>query len=210
MTGLRSDPAKQVQLARLLALAARLSRYGVWVGGTLTLASALLITYDVTVRRIFGVTIGGSDELSGYAFAISTSWALAYTALERANVRVDVIYQHLPVRVAAMVDWLALVSLAVFSVYLSWYAQDVAMQSWAQSSRSNTPLATPLWLPQMAWVAGLLWFSLVLLLMLLRASAALVTGDLATLRAVCGVKSAQEEAKEEADMGVRMVRGDAA
>ena len=109
-----TDVSKPSWLGQALAWAARLSRIGVWVGGSLTLASVLLISYDVIVRRLFGVTMGGSDELSSYAFAISTSWALAYTALERANVRVDVVYQHLPVRVAAVLDWVALVSLGVF------------------------------------------------------------------------------------------------
>jgi len=196
-------------LGQALTWAARLSRIGVWVGGALTLASVLLISYDVTVRRLFGVTMGGSDELSSYAFAISTAWALAYTVLERANVRVDVIYQHLPARVAAVLDWLALVSLGVFAVILTYHTHQVALQSWEMGAKANTPLATPLWAPQFLWVAGLAWFSLVLALMLVRASTALVTGDLKTLNALCGVKSAQEEAQEEADMGVRMVKGDA-
>lgn len=205
-----TDVSKPSWLGRALAWAARLSRIGVWVGGTLTLASVLLISYDVIVRRLFGVSLGGSDELSSYAFAISTAWALAYTVLERANVRVDVVYQYLPVRVAAVLDWLALVSLGVFAVVLTYQTQQVALQSWQMSAKANTPLATPLWVPQYLWVAGLVWFSLVLALMLVRASAALVTGDLKTLNALCGVKSAKEEAQEEAEMGVRMVKGDAA
>ena len=129
-----SGPSERSLLARAFALAGRLSRVGVWVGGALTLASALLISYSVT--------IGGSDELSGYAFAISTTWALAYAALERANVRVDVVYQHLPVRVGAVLDWLALVAIGVFAVYLTYHAQGVAAASWEQGSVANTPLAT--------------------------------------------------------------------
>ena len=39
-------------LGQALTWAARLSRIGVWVGGALTLASVLLISYDVTVRRL--------------------------------------------------------------------------------------------------------------------------------------------------------------
>lgn len=204
-----TEQPKPTWLGQALAWATRLSRIGVWVGGALTLASVLLISYDVIVRRLFGISLGGSDELSSYAFAISTAWALAYTVLERANVRVDVVYQYLPVRVAAVLDWLALATLGVFAVVLTYQTQQVALQSWQMSARANTPLATPLWVPQYLWVAGLVWFSLVLALMLVRASAALVTGDLKTLNAVCGVKSAQEEAQEEADMGVRMVKGDA-
>jgi hypothetical protein len=62
----------------------------------------------------------------------------------------------------------------------------------------------------MLWVAGLAWFSLVLALMLIRASVAMATGDLETLRAVCGVRSAKDEAQEEADAGARLVKGESA
>jgi TRAP-type C4-dicarboxylate transport system permease small subunit len=205
-----SASTRRSPLARAYALAGGLSRAGVWVGGVLTLASALLISYDVIVRRLFGVTIGGSDELSGYAFAISTTWALSYAALERANVRVDVVYQHLPVRVAAVLDWLSLVAMGVFAVYLTYHAQGVVAQSLQQGSAANTPLGTPLWIPQTLWLAGLGWFAIVLALMLVRASIALVTGDRATLTEICGVRSAQEEAREEADAGERLVRGESA
>lgn len=194
-------------LARLLTAARALSRAAVWLAGALTLASIFLITYDVVVRRVFGVTVGGADELSSYAFAISTTWALAFTVLERANVRVDVVYQYLPVRVSALLDLLSLVALGVFAVYLTYYAYDVVMTSWSQSSAANTPLATPLGIPQSLWVAGFAWFTIVLALMLIRASTALVTGDLETLKALCGIRSAQEEADEEAATGARLVNG---
>jgi TRAP-type C4-dicarboxylate transport system permease small subunit len=194
-------------LSRLLATARCMSRAAVWLAGALTLASVLLIAYDVVVRRVFSVTVGGADELSSYAFAISTTWALAFTVLERANVRVDVVYQYLPVRVSAVLDLVSLIALGVFAVYLTYYAYDVAMTSWTQNSAANTPLATPLWIPQTLWVAGFAWFAVVLALMLIRASTALVTGDIETLKALCGIRSAQEEADEEAATGARLVNG---
>jgi len=97
-----------------LRSAEALSLGAVWVGGVLTLASVFLIGFDVIARKFFGFTTGGADELSGYAFAISTSWALAFVVLQRGNVRVDVLYQLLPVRIAAVLDWISLVALAVF------------------------------------------------------------------------------------------------
>lgn len=195
-------------LDRLLALARRLSRVGVWAGGALTLASVALITFEVLGRRFFGITLGGADELSGYAFAISITWAMAFTALERANVRIDVLYQYLPPRLSALLDWLALVTLGVFAVYLSYYASQVALTSWNLQSAANTPLGTPLWIPQTLWSAGLVWFVIVLALMLLRSSTALVHGDIAALKAVAGVKSSVEEAEEGAAEGARVVRAE--
>ncbi|MBE2243175.1 MAG: TRAP transporter small permease [Burkholderiaceae bacterium] len=195
-------------LERLTRLARVLSRSAVWVGGALTLASVLLITFEVVSRRLFGFSMGGADELSGYAFAISITWAFAFTVLERANVRIDVLYQHLPVRVTAFLDWLSLVALGVFAVYLSYYGTLVALTSWEQSSAANTPLATPLWIPQFLWAAGLVWFVIVLLLMLLRSSAALVTGDLELVKTLAGMKTASEEADEGAAEGERLIQAE--
>lgn len=197
-------------LGRVLRSAEVLSLGAVWVGGALTIASVLLISFDVLARKFLGFTTGGADELSSYAFAISTSWALAFATLQRANVRVDAIYVYLPVRLSALLDWLALVALGVFMVYLSWYAFDVVGASWAQKSRSNTTMATPLWIPQGLWFLGLVWMCIVLAIMLLRASLALVTGDIEIVKALCGVRSAQEEADDEAATGERLVRGEAA
>jgi TRAP-type C4-dicarboxylate transport system permease small subunit len=195
-------------LGRLLRGAEALSRGAVYAGGMLTIASVLLISFDVVARKFFGFNTGGADELSSYAFAISTSWALAFAALQRAHVRVDFVYQHLPVRVAALLDWVALVALGVFMAVFAWYAYDVLHTSLIQRSTANTPLATPLWIPHGLWVAGLVWMCVVLALMLARASAALVTGDLEALRAVCGVRSSQQEAEAEAAAGERIIEGE--
>ncbi|MFP5404825.1 MAG: TRAP transporter small permease subunit [Gammaproteobacteria bacterium] len=204
----RETPERYVVVNRLLRAANGLSRLAVWVAGSLTLLSALYITVDVITRKFFSFGLGGSDELSGYAFAISISWALSFATLQRANIRIDALYQVLPVRVCAFLDWLSLVCLGVFIVYLTRYAGEVAMLSWQQNSTANTILATPLWIPQYLWVAGLAWLCVVLALMFLRSSIALVTGDLATVRALCGIRSTQEEAAEEAEAGERMVRGE--
>jgi hypothetical protein len=51
---------------------------------------------------------------------------------------------------------------------------------------------------------------MILALMLVRASVAMASGDMETLKAVCGVKSVNEEAEEEAATGIRMVKGESA
>ena len=207
VTAMNHPQERYALLNRLLHAATLLSRLAIWVAGGLTMASALYITLDVITRKFFNIALGGSDELSGYAFAISISWALAFASLQRANIRIDALYQLLPPRVCAILDWIALVGLGVFIAYLTRYASDVALLSWTNNSSANTALATPLWIPQFLWVAGLIWLCIVLALMLLRSSVALVTGDLDTVRAICGIRSSQEEAAEEAEAGERMVKG---
>ena len=205
-----TEPEKIRALGALLRRAEFFSRVAVWAGGALTVASVLLISFDVLARKFFGFTTGGADELSSYAFAISTSWALAFATLQRANVRVDVLYQFFPVRISAVLDWLSLVALGIFMVYLTYFAMGMAQTSWGQNSAANTPLATPLWIPQGLWALGLLWMCITVALMLVRASIALVTGDIDLVKQICGVRSAQEEADDEAAAGERMVKGGAA
>ena len=185
-----------------------LSQYAVWAAGALLIASVLLICFDVIARKFWGFNTGGADELSSFAFAISTSWALAFATLQRANVRVDVLYQLLPVKVAALLDWLSVVALGVFMVFLTWYAKDVLSASWIQDSAANSTMATPLWIPQGLWFIGLLWMCIVMTLMLARSSYLLVTGDITTLQDLCGVRSAQEEAEEEAANGERLIQSE--
>lgn len=203
-----SSSERFAALGKLINAATGLSRLAIWVAGSLTLISAFYVTVDVILRKLAGVGLGGSDELSGYAFAISISWAFAFATLQRANIRIDALYQLMPVRVSAVLDWLAMVGLGVFFAYLTFYAYDVAITSWNNNSTANTAMGTPLWIPQFLWLAGLVWMCIVLTLMLLRSSLALVCGDLDTVKAVCGMRSTQEEAREEAESGARLVLGD--
>ena len=195
-------------LVRLLRLANVLSIGGAWVGGALTLASVLLICFDVLVRKFLGFNTGGADELSGYAFAISISWAMAYVLLQRGNVRVDALYLRFPVRFTAFLDWLSLVAMGVFLAHLTYYAAQVAGMSWEMNAASNSLLGVPLWIPQGLWVIGFGWMCLVLALMLVRASIALVTGDIAAIKALCGVRTVEEEASDEAESGARIVESE--
>ena len=185
-------------LDRWLGLTGRLSRYGVWFGGLLVLASAFLVAFDVIVRKLFVFTIGGADELSGYAFAIGTTWALAFTLLQRANVRVDAMYIRLPAVLQAVLDIVSLLALGFFVGLLTWQAWAVLETSLAFDARATTPLQTPLWMPQSLWLAGLLLFAFTWTPLLLRALLALLSGDLATVRRLAGARTIEEDAAAEA------------
>jgi len=197
-------------LGSVLRKAETFSLAAVWAGGVIMLASVALICFDVIARKFFNYSTNGANELSGYAFAISTSWALAFGMLQRINVRVDVLYRLLPVRVSGLLDWLSLVTMSVFIAYLTYYAAGVAQTSWVREATASTTLGTPLWIPQSLWVLGMAWMCIVLALMLVRASVAIVTGDLDTVRAICGQRTSEEEAEEEALAGARMVKGESA
>ena len=185
-------------LDRALKLADRISLWGVWFGGGLIFLAALLVSADVIMRKLFTVSLGGADELSGYAFAIGTAWAFAFTLLRRSNVRVDALYQHLPPKLRAFLDILALLALGVLAAYLTFYAFSVFQTSWDLKAQSNSSLKISLWIPQGIWFLGLVLFVVTLTLLLLRAAVALMAGDWPAIHALLSARSIEEDAMDEA------------
>jgi len=185
-------------VARALGAASTVARWGVRGGGLLMLAAALLVSFDVIMRRVFNFTTGGADELSGYAFAIGSAWSFAFVTLARINVRVDALYSHFPLPLAAIMDFLSLAAMATFAITIARYGFEVVASSWQLAARSNSALAVPLWIPQLAWWLGLVLFVVMLALLLLRSGTALVRGDWEGLHRLAGARSAVEEAEAEA------------
>ncbi len=183
---------------RLLAASDRLATWSIRGGGGLMFLAALSIALDVVLRKVFSVTLGGADELAGYAMAIASTWSFSYVLLKRGNVRVDALYRLLPAPACIALDLLAVVALGGFAVVLAWYGYDVFTTSWSLGARSNSALGAPLWLPQGLWWAGLVQFFLTACVLFLRALALLLARDVAGARALVGARTVAEEAAAEA------------
>ena len=184
-------------LDRALDVARRLAHAGALAGGLLILAAALLVSVDVTLRKLANTTLGGADELSGYALAIGSTWSFAFVLLARGHVRIDALYQHLPRKLAAICDLVAIVALLVFASLIAWHGAGVLAQSWQLGARSNSSLAVPLAVPQALWWIGYAGFVVCAALLLLRAAAAMRVGDLAEANRLIGARSIEEEAADE-------------
>jgi TRAP-type C4-dicarboxylate transport system permease small subunit len=195
------------RLDRALAGAEWLSLRAVWAGGALLFAAAFTVGVDVTIRKIWKLSIGGADELSGYAFAIATAWAFPYALLKRVNVRVDVAYQKLPRRAAALLDLFALLALVVLAAVLARYAGKVFGLSFQRESTSNSQLQVLLWIPQGLWFLGLALFFAVSALLTVRTAFAVLAGDDAAVQRLAGARTIQEEAREEAAYGQERAGG---
>lgn len=176
---------------------ARLARYAVWVAGAAMLLAAIMVTIDVLCRKFLGVTMSGSDEISGYVFAAGTTWAYSYCAIHRSNIRIDALYNVLPLKVRAILDVVGLVLLFYYMQMLTFAGLNVFLTSWKQSSLAVSALATPLWIPQLFWISGLFMFMITLAFLIVYSLTALVTGNLAVVQAIAGTLSVQEEIAEE-------------
>jgi TRAP-type C4-dicarboxylate transport system permease small subunit len=197
-------------LQRLHDALSRISHFAVWCGGAALLAAAVMVTVDVILRKFFSVTMSGSDEISGYIFAAGTSWAFSYCLLHRSNIRIDALYNLLPRPVRAVLDIVGVLLLLGYMGLLTDKAIDVFVTSWNNNSVSISTLAVPLWIPQLAWVAGLVLFIVTLVVVALHAIVGLVQGDLARVQKVAGVRSIDEEIEEQTHgMGPRVPSGGA-
>lgn len=184
-------------LDRALRIGETGSTLAALAGGVLILCSALLVSVDVVVRKAFNATLGGADELSGYALAIGSTWAFAFVMLNRGNVRIDALYQYLPRRVAAWFDLVALLALLAFVGLVAWHGWSVMTYAWAIGSRSNSSLAMPLAIPLTLWWLGYGWFVVCAGLLLCRSLAALRSGDVDTVQRLLGARSVQDDADDE-------------
>lgn len=173
------------------------SRIAVWIGGTMMFFAAFMVTIDVIFRKLLGMSLAGSDEISGYLFAISTAFAFPFALLQKANVRIDVGYQWFPRTGRALLDILGLTLLTVFAVVVTWRALLMVAVTWENNSHSITPLHTPLIVPQGLWVLGWCLFCLTLLFVLYGMVSALMRGQFDRLHALGGATSMEEEIKEE-------------
>jgi len=180
-------------MQQLHALLGRISQFAVWVGGAALLGAAILVTLEIFLRFAFNISIGGADEISGYIFAASTTWAYSFCLLHRANVRIDAFYNFLPRPMRAVLDVVGVVLLLGYMGILTESALGVFLESWANNSTAITTLQTPLWIPQLFWLAGLVLFIVTLIVVALYSLLTLLRGDIAGVQRIAGVRSIEEE-----------------
>jgi len=175
----------------------KLSRVFVWIGGILILGSAALVTVEVILRKVFNTSIGGADELSGYAFAIATTLGFAFALFERAHIRVDALLIVLPRPMRIAISFFGLGLLIGFAAIIGWQAWGMVADTLEHNSRSITPMRVPLAIPQIPWLLGWGFFILCGIVLFAAALWTLIKGDAATVEQLIGVKTLDEQIEDE-------------
>jgi len=150
--------AEGMNWERLLERTHRANEFVALAVGAMLVLTALFILTDVTLRQL-GSSLGGSDEIAGYAMAITASWGLGYALMKLAHVRIDLVHRRLPGGGRALLDVVAIASLALTVALVAFQCWPVLEKSLSRGSRANTPLETPLWIPQSLWFGGWVWFA---------------------------------------------------
>lgn len=146
-------------LQKLITYPSRLGGYGL-------LAVALMICVDTITRKTLKISIVGSTEISGFAFAFATGVAMGFAVLSASHIRVDVVQRLLPARLGAALNLLAAAALLAIAGVLIW-------NEWTQLSEAlefqatSTLLDVPLWIPHAAFLFGLVLFAVAALALLI-------------------------------------------
>ena len=181
----------------VLRAAHGLSRVLVWIGGGMILLSAFLVTAEVFMRKLLNVSIGGADELSGYAFCVATSLSFAYVLFERGHIRVDAAYHLFPRGLQFAANLLGLALLIGFAAVVSAAAWGLVADTLQYGSRSITPMRTPLAIPQLPWLFGWLFFIACGVLLFAAALWRALRKDLQAANELIGVKTIEDQIQDE-------------
>lgn len=174
-----------------------ISQVAVWLGGFALLLSAIMVTLDVIFRKLFGLTLSGSDEITGYVFAAATTWAYSFCLLNRSNIRIDALYNTLSIKPRAVLDVIGMMLLAYYVYLLTVSGFEMFVENLEYNSSAQTTLATPLWIPQVFWLSGLAFFLVCLVFLVIYGLFALLRKDWLTVSRIAGIKTVEEEISEE-------------
>ena len=152
------------------------------VAGVAIALLAVLITIDIVGRDFFGVSVQGTDEIGGYVLAVVGELCMALTLMRRGHPRIDLFFRIFPQGLRNGLNALAQITIAGFAIFMAWHAWGELQTTLRFGAITNTPLQTPLWVPQAIWVAGMGFFALTACLTSAHALYLLVTDPAAVSR----------------------------
>lgn len=177
---------------KLIAILRRINKGVALLVGLGLLACAGFVLLDIVMRQI-GTSLGGTEEIAGYAMAIATSWGMGYTLLELGHVRIDLLRSRMQSFGRALFDVFAMVVMSGVVVTIAIKAWPVVERSLVNGSRANTPLETPLALVQVPWFAGWVWFAVMSCIVTLAALSLIVKGRAAETEPMVGAFAEQDQ-----------------
>ncbi len=175
----------------------RYTRAASLIFGVMMLILALAVTAETLLRKLFSISLGGVDELSGYAIALGAPLAFAVALLERSHIRINLFYLKLAPKRQAFLDALAVLALGALALFLFVFTVQTVRDTHQYQSIAQTPWATPLIYPQALWLVAMLAFALPAAWLAVKALVLLLKRDWAELTRRFGPESVDDELKAE-------------
>ena len=125
-----------------------------FVGGLFLTLSVVLVVAEVVGRRLFSVSMVGSDEIAAFAVIWSVFFTASLAVKKNIHVRIDIIFTVLPARVGHYLDAAGTVLSLLFTAYLTWSGFALVRESWILGEVTMTMLHLPLWVPHLIMPIG--------------------------------------------------------
>lgn len=188
--------------ARLVSGLDRVATWAARTGGIAIGISAILVSIDVILRKLVGLTLGAMDEITGYIFIVATSWSFAFALIRRSHIRIDTLYVWFPAKIQIVLDLVCMTVMAGFGSVLLWYAWQTVSETIRMGSIASTPLRTPLALPQIPWLGGLFFFTATAIILLIVLFICLFQGRHDLIRRYGGAPSLNDEVDDLIDEAI--------
>ena len=175
-----------------LGLFGTISRACAIAAGWALLAISVATCVEILGRKYFSFSFRGLDEIGGYLLGAVSAFGFAYALSRHSHMRVTLLFPYVPASVQSLLNVLATLSLAAMAGFCAWRGMFEVLDVLTSGKRSNTPLSTPLWIPQTVWFVGMVLFAAGAIVMALH-SAALLLRDRTRLNRTYGPPSLAEE-----------------
>ena len=133
--------------ARLIKAERAFDRFSDWVGVFSAILLLLLVVnvfYDVVMRYLFNDVSIGLQELEWHLYSMIFLFGVAYALKADAHVRVDIVYERLPLRQRALIDIIGTVLLLwPFCFLVASYGVGFAYESYDLGETSGDPGGLP-------------------------------------------------------------------
>lgn len=137
-----------------------LSYLGAAIGGASIVIMLFMITVGVVLRYVFNSPLKFVDEYGAYLMVVLVFMGLAYNARKEAHINVDLVVRRLSKRVRDGLDVVtSLFALVLMGLYL-WYDWNPFISHLRARTRDGGVMNTPLWIPEMFMLIGLLFVCL--------------------------------------------------
>lgn len=173
------------------------ARAASWTFGVMMLLLTVAVTLETLLRKLFSFSLGGVDELSGYAIALGAPLAFTVALIQRSHIRINLLYLRLQPKPQAWLDAVATLTLGVLAIFLFVFTVKTVWETHQYQSIAQTPWATPLIYPQSLWLIAMLAFALPAAWIMLQAVVLLVQRNWSEMTRRFGPESIDDELKAE-------------
>jgi TRAP-type C4-dicarboxylate transport system permease small subunit len=161
-------------------------------------AFSLASCFEMVARKLFQFSLQGIDEIGGYTLAVTSAVGFSYTLITRGHTRIDFLVSRFPVKMRALLNCIAMVTLAAMVLFAAFRGWNVLSETIEFQSTATTPLQTPMWIPQSMWYVGIVLFAAITLYLAANSVWLLVRGQDEELNRYYGPQTLEEEIESEA------------